>query len=165
MTREGLYLAVEARHAVFTFGQNDWWRNTNFEFRIGEVFATSFGQDNLRAKQYYAYAVSATEFKADNPAIRVKSTVQQLGASSYYTIVELFIATEDLVEYDYMVQDGMMHVGVAWKTPGDEINNNEVLGGKDTDEWWRPKGTHIEYNPACVNGDGIYTAKEYEELA
>ncbi len=164
MTREGLYLAVEAYHSTFTFGQNDWWMNTNFELRIGEVFASKFGQEHLRSRQYYVYAASATEFKAGNSAIRVKGKVQQLGTSSYYTVVELFIAAEDLVEYDYMVQDGMMHVGVAWKTPGDEINNNETLGGKDTDEWWRPKGTHIEYNPACVNGDGIYTQKEYDAL-
>ena len=64
-----------------------------------------------------------------------------------------------------MVQYGMMHVGVAWKTDGDLINNNEYLDGSDTAAWWRPKGTHIEYKPACVNGNGIYTAKEYEELA
>ena len=64
-----------------------------------------------------------------------------------------------------MVQGGTVRVGVAWKTPGDNINNNEIRNGTDTDEWWRPKGTHTEYNPACVNGDGIYTAKEYEELA
>ncbi len=165
MTKDGLYLAIDAYHGVFTYGQRDWWMNTNFEFRIGEVLATRFGEENLRAKQYSLYAISATEFAASNPAFRVASTVEQLDSGKYHTVIELFIAAEDFVEYDYMVQGGMVHVGVAWKTPGDEINNNEMLGGKDTDEWWRPKGTHIEYNPACVNGNGIYTAKEYEELA
>lgn len=165
MTKDGLYLAVEAYHGVFTYGQKDWWLNTNFEFRIGEVLAANFGEENMRAKQYFVYAISATEFAASNSGIRIASTVEQLDSEKYHTVVELFIPAEDFVEYDYMVQGGMVHVGVAWKTPGDEINNNEILGGKDTDEWWRPKGTHVEYNPACVDGNGIYTAKEYEELA
>lgn len=165
MTQKGLYLAVEAYHSSFVFGKSNWWENTNFEFRIGEVFASESGQANLRAKQYYVYAVSATQFTASASAIQLASKVEQLGVDSYRTVIELFIATEDFVEYDYMVQNGMVHVGVAWKTAGDQINNNETLGGKDTDDWWRPKGTHTEYNPACVNGDGIYTAKEYEQLA
>ncbi len=164
MTKDGLYLAVDAYHSLFAYGQPTWWQNTNFEFRIGEVFASAFGQDNLRAKQYYVYAVSATQFASSMSAIQVRSHVEQLASGSYHTCLELFIPAEDLVEYDYMVQDGMIHVGVAWKTPGDQINNNEMLGGKDTDEWWRPKGTHVEYEPACVNGDGIYTAEEYTAL-
>lgn len=164
MTQSGLYLAAEAYHSVFTYGQSNWWLNTNFEFRIGEVLAGSFGEENLRAKQYFVYAVSATQFVASNSAIELQSSVEQLGSGSYHTVIELFIPAESLVEYDYMVQGGMIHVGVAWKTPGDLINNNEILGGRDTDEWWRPKGTHVEYAPACVNGDGIYTATEYEEL-
>lgn len=165
MTRSGLYLAAEAYHGLFASGRSNWWENTNFEFRIGEVLAAGAGDENLRAKQYYAYAVSATEFAASMPGIQVASSVEQLGSGSYHTVVELFIPVESFLEYDYMVQGGTVRVGVAWKTPGDNINNNEIRNGTDTDEWWRPKGTHTEYNPACVNGDGIYTAKEYEELA
>ncbi len=164
MTQSGLYLAVKADHSMFTTGKNDWWTNTNFEFRIGEVFGGS-GEGNLRSKQYYVYAKSNTEFAASSDAIRVAGKTETLGNGKYHTELELFIPAADLVQYDYMVQYGMMHVGVAWKTDGDLINNNEFLDGSDTAAWWRPKGTHIEYKPACVNGNGIYTAKEYEELA
>jgi len=169
MTKAGLYLAVQANHEKFVTGQRNWYENTNVEFRIGEVLGNT---RNTRSKQYFAYAVSATQFKGSDDSMQIACVSTQNNDESYTTAVEIFIPAETLVKYDYMVQDGMIHVGVAWKTPGDRINNNNRdgkdadgnEGGQETDEWWRPKGVNIQYDPACVTGDGIYTASEYKNL-
>ncbi len=162
MTKAGLYLAADVYHGSFVSGNETWWKNTNLELRIGEVFGA---EGNLWAKQYYVYAKSATEFAASESYMQVKFISEQLGSGKYHTVLEVFIPAENLVQNDYMVQNGMIRVGVAWKTEGDNINNNETLNGSNTDAWWRPKGTHIETRPACVTGSGIYTAQEYEALA
>ncbi len=160
MTKKGLYLAVEAYHGSFVYGQNNWWDNTNFELRIGEVLGSD---DNKRAKQFYVYATGTATFAVSETYMQLASKTEQLSSGKYHTVFEVFISAEDLVKNDYMVQNGMIHVGIAWKTNGDNINNNEQLDGSDTAAWWRPKGTHINTKPACVTGDGIYTAQEYEE--
>ena len=160
MTKKGLYLAVEAYHGSFVYGQNNWWDNTNFELRIGEVLGSD---DNKWAKQFYVYATGTATFAVSETYMQLASKTEQLSSGKYHTVFEVFISAEDLVKNDYMVQNGMIHVGIAWKTNGDNINNNEQLDGSDTAAWWRPKGTHINTKPACVTGDGIYTAQEYEE--
>lgn len=161
MTKSGLYLAVDAYHGSFVSGNATWWKNTNLELRIGEVFAST---GNLLAKQYYVYATAADTFAASESYMRIAYKTEQLNSGKYHTVIEVFIPSENLVENDYMVQNGMIHVGVAWKTEGDDINNN-AIGNGGVDAWWQPKDTHIETNPACVNGNGIYTAKEYAALA
>ncbi len=130
-----------------------------YELRIGEVFGS---QKNKWAKQFYVYATGTATFAVSETYMQLASKTEQLSSGKYHTVFEVFISAEDLVKNDYMVQNGMIHVGVAWKTNGDNINNNEQLDGSDTAAWWRPKGTHIETKPACVTGDGIYTAQEYE---
>ena len=167
MTQSGLYLAVEAYHGDYVIGQSDWWNNTNFELRIGEVFGST---GNLWAKQYYVYAtgeVGTNAFRASESYMQISSKTERIsnhGSANYHTVIEVFISAANLVQYDYMVQNGMIHVGVAWKTPGDDINNNSA-SVRDVDSWWQPKDTFINTNPTCVNGNGIYTAKEYAALA
>ncbi|MDE7158782.1 MAG: hypothetical protein K2N74_04325 [Clostridiales bacterium] len=168
MAQNGLYLAVDAYHGSYVMGQSDWWKNTNFELRIGEVLGT---EGNMFAKQYYVFATGAAgtnAFSASETYMQVKSKTESNisghGSATYHTVLEVFIPYENLVQYDYMVQGGMIHVGVAWKTEGDDINNG-AIGNGGVDSWWQPRDTHIETNPACVGGDGIYTAKEYAALA
>lgn len=166
MTKSGLYLAVDAYHGEYTFGQTDWWNNTNLELRIGEVFGT---EGNLWSKQYFVYATGeagTNAFTASESYMQVRSNTERInghGKANYHTVVELFIPASDLVKNDYMVQNGTVRVGVAWKTNGDDINNNSAAV-RDVDPWWQPKDTFINTNPTCVNANGIYTAKEYAAL-
>lgn len=159
MTQNGLYLAVDAYHAIYAYGQKNWWDNTNFELRIGEVFGEG---EHQRSKQYWVYATGETAFAASESYMQLGYKTERLSNGTYHTVIEVFIPSENLVQYDYMVQNGMIHVGVAWKTNNDVCNDLGVDNGVGS--WWVPKNTHINTTPACVTGSGIYTAKNYETL-
>ena len=150
---------------MYTTGQNDWWKNTNLELRIGEAFG---GEGHQLPKQYWVYATAAAgedSFSPNESYMQVKSnttTVSTNYGNRYHTVLEVFIPFENLVGNDYMVQNGMIHVGVAWKTEGDNMNNGAINNGGG-DAWWVPKDTHINGNPACVDGNGIYLPKNYNK--
>lgn len=165
MTKAGLYLAAEAYHATFTTGAGNWFDNTNFELRIGRNFGST-GDDNRRPAQFWVNATGETTCaKSSNITTAAISheTVSDRGQYvGHHTVIECFISAADLMKYDYMVADGMIYVGMAWKTNGDGINNAQMGDG---DAWWMPKGEHVNTLPACVDGTGVYTAKEYAERA
>ena len=79
-----------------------------------------------------------------------------------HTILEVFIPNSVFLANDYMVKNGSIQVGVAWKTPGDQINNG---GANPIDEWWLPQGSNINSNPSVVDGTGIYLPAEYGKQA
>lgn len=154
MTQNGLYVAVDAYHKIFTGGQGNWFDNTNFELRIGEKCV------NILPKQYYAYAAKDDKntYAASDAYMQVAGkTVEVSDPTSnkvYHTVIEIFIPAASLD--DYMVRNGMIHVGMAFKTVGDEVNN--------VGEWWRPAGTDIRNEImllGCVDGTGNYTQAEY----
>ena len=93
--------------------------------------------------------------------MQIKSKTVNEGGK-YHTTMEVFIPFDNLVKNDYMVQNGMIHVGVAWKTNGDMINNGAINNG-GADAWWMPKGTLINGNPACVDATGMYLPSEYNK--
>lgn len=153
----GLYLAVDATHKNFTTGQSDWWKNTNFEFWLG-------GSEGGNI-QFYAKAVEEDgnkTFVTNKEYIQVASTTSEADGW-HHTVVEVFIPIANLTDLrsDYLIQNGAVRVGVAWKTIGDEINHG-AFGGDETSDWWRPAGTHPDnLDMARVDAEGIYTNAEY----
>ena len=160
LTQSYLYLAVDAYHSVYTKGQNDWWNNTNFELRIGEAFG---GEGHQLPKQFWVYATAdygTDAFSGNESYMEIKSQTT-LSSGMYHTVIEMRIPVSELVKNDYMIQNGMIHVGVAWKTNGDTCNDLGVDGG--TGAWWVPKDMHVNGNPACVDGTGMYLPKNYNK--
>ncbi len=157
LTDKGLYLAAEAYHEKFTTNGGIWYDNTNLELRIGRNWG---GEGNKMPRQFWVNAtadgcaVSAEGMQAK----LVHEKVEGHNQATEHTIIEVFIPNEVFLEYDYMIRNGMIQVGVAWKTNNDGINNAQLGDG---DAWWMPKGEHINNNPACVDGTGIYTSGEY----
>ena len=87
LTDKGLYLACDSSHDMYEGESTTWYQNCNFEFFIG-------GGN----KQYYVFArgigepcsTSATELQAFMKTEKIDQ------GTVYHTIVEAFIATEDL---------------------------------------------------------------------
>lgn len=147
----GLYLAADVTHGTYTTGKGAWHENTNFEFFVGEFSGGG-------PRQCYVYATE-TGFKASNSYIQVASTTSE-AVGFHHTVVEVFIPIEHLGP-DYAIQNGEIRVGMAWKTGGDEINNN-AFGGNETGDWWRPAGTHPNNaDMAYVGAAGISTKAEH----
>ncbi len=158
---DGLYLACDAYHNVYKTDQNDWWKNTNFEFFIG----------NDSNDQYWVSAKGMSDTntecqKSDNvtTAVMVTSENEEEGAT-YHTVTEAFVANEK-IQAKELYADGSLRVGVAWKTEGDDCNNT---GHNAVDNWWTPIGAKTnDLNSGLrpyVNGKGIYTAAEYRAEA
>lgn len=146
LKEDGLYLAADAHHKIFTFGQSDWWRNTNFEFFLG-------GGN----KQLFVYATGADTFGKSQEYMQVAASVSGDAESGYHTVIEVFIPRANLEEG--MVEYNVIRAGVAWKTIGDKINNGEGSGGNE-DEYWVPKGTWTNNaDKAYITVDGIYKRK------
>ncbi len=161
LTKAGLYLAAEAYHGTFTTGQGDWWNNTNLELRIGRNWG---GDGSKMPRQFWVNAtadgcaVSAVGMQAK----LVHETVTGHNNATEHTIIEVFIPTEVFLNgQNYMIRNGMIQVGVAWKTNGDNINNGTI----DNDPWVMPFGEHVNSNPACVDGTGIYLSGDYGKQA
>lgn len=158
LTSNGLYLACDAYHDVYTTTAGEWWQNSNFEIFVGST----------ANKQYWA---SAKGMSADNDACAIadgvtsaKMVTEELGEDQptiYHTITEVYIAADSLPED--AVFNNTTRVGVAWKTEQDDCNN----GGNNTekDNWWAPAGIktndHPDANQAVVTSDGIYTKEAY----
>ncbi len=158
LTKEGLYLAAEAYHSEFVESAGAWYDHTNLELRIGRNWG---GNGNKMPTQFWVHASAGgcTVSASGMQAKLVHETVTGHGTADEHTVIEVFIPySVFLGGYDYMVKNGSIQVGVAWKTNGDGINN-AALG--DGDPWWMPKNEHIENNPAVVDGTGIYTAAEF----
>lgn len=158
---DGLYLACDAYYNTYKTDQNEWWKNTNFEFFIG-------GASN---DQYWVSAKGMSETNAEcqkegkvTSAVMVNSENEDEG-STYHSVTEVFVAN-DKIKADELYADGSLRVGVAWKTEGDKCNNG---GNSATDDWWTPMGTKTnDMNSGLrpyVNGKGIYTPAEYRAEA
>lgn len=156
LTSKGLYLAAEAYHEIFTTGQGNWWNNTNFELRIGRNWG---GDGNKRPRQFWVNATaSGCAVSAEGMQAKLfTESVTDKGTAKVHTIIEVFIPNSVFLEYDYMIKNGSIQVGVAWKTNDDRINNGTI----GDDPWWMPLGEQVNTNPAVVDGTGIYTAAEY----
>lgn len=157
LTKAGLYLAVDAHYGTHTYGQNDWWLNSNFEFFIGEYSGGT-------PRQCYIYATGATTWAASHTYLTFTATTTGDAESGYHTVIEAFIPMENLADYDLTIQDGAVRVGVAWKTAGDQINNTND-GNEHISEYWVPLGTFPNNANMCyVTSAGIYTPSEYAAL-
>ena len=156
LTKAGLYLAVDAHYGTHTYGQNDWWLNSNFEFFVGEWSGGT-------PRQCYIYATGATTWAASHTYLTFTAKTTGDAENGYHTVIEAFIPMENLADYDLTIQDGAVRVGVAWKTAGDEINNTN--DGDGTSEYWVPQGCRPNNAEMCyVTSAGIYTPSEYDAL-
>lgn len=152
LTDKGLFLACDTYHDTYQGASTTWYENCNFEFFIGEG----------KKLQYYVFArgigepcsTSATELQA------VMNTVKIDQGTVYHTIVEAFIATEDLPEeYNYY---NTYDVGVAWKTAGEDIVGGMGVVREGADDWWVPKGSWPnDGRKAVVAPSGIYLQEDY----
>ena len=144
MTDEGLYLAADVYYGLHNAGMNQWYTDTNFEFFVGS-----------EKVQHYIYATGANQF-AVSAQYMYQETVTTEADGIYHTVAEVFIPSM----YVTGVQDGVARVGVAWKTPGDQINNG--ADGNGTSEYWLVQGTHQNNDHMCyVDSTGIYRWMDY----
>ncbi len=148
---EGLYIACEVKHDVYSFGKNAWWENSNLEFFINS------GRDN----QYYVYAAGMeSECKFSSNVDSAKMVTKKLSdqGTEYHTTVEAFVSLDNIPGKS--IPDGVLNVGVAWKTVGDKIAGGEANKG-DEDEYWVPAGSWPDNDDqAIVKEDGIYLKAE-----
>lgn len=148
LTKDGLYLAVEAKHSRYLTTNGAWWENTNFE-----VF---FGRNNQQAwvSAQGMTAENTTPAKSDNVEKAAMKTTGSEGA--YTSVAEMFIPKAKFAE-NSITDDGSINVGFAWKTLEDRCNNG---GNGDMTDWWGPKGAATNFaengNVCKVYSDGVY---------
>lgn len=165
MTTEGLYLACDAYHDVYTTGKDAWFTNSNFEIFIetsGEqlfVYATGIGADPLTG------AGGNATGKITSAAM---VTTEINDATKYHTITEVFISNDDLPEE--VVYLNTVSVGVAWKTETDMIIGGQYHINEDgSDEYWVVRGEDADgqYNanncPMVATPKGLYWFEDYFE--
>ena len=139
LQEEGVYIAAEVYHKVYTTTANAWYENSNLEFFINEG----------RANQGWVSANGSTSLVSTN---EWNTTGDE--ENGYYTIVEALIPNEKIPANSIIV--GEIRIGFAWKTPGDECNNGEANGGQK-DSYWVPKGTWVDNaNQGYVTKNGIF---------
>lgn len=161
LTDEGIYLAADSYHELYKTTENDWWTNTNFEMfvngkgnRDNQVWVSAKGINDTNKEP----AKSHSEMTAK----MVTTEVSDAGKAKYHTIVEVFLPIE-LSWVAANIVNGAVRVGIAWKTPGDKVNNGEANGGGE-DEYWAPKGTWPDNaDKAVVTAEGIITKAAYDE--
>lgn len=136
---DGLYIAAEVNHNVYTTSTDvAWWQASNLEFFLGDGNAQGWISANgsIKLTEDYEWVTTGDE------------------TTGYHTIVEGFIPTANLPENSVVA--GEIRVGFAWKTLGDKCNNGEANGGAE-DEYWVPKGTWPNNaDKGYVTKNGIY---------
>ena len=151
---DGLHLACDAYHDIYlTDATSEWWRNTNYEFFIGQG----------SAQQKYAYArgigVDCSTSGADVQAVMITEEIN--GTTKYHSITEVFVPMEELNEGD--IYYNTIDVGIAWKTIGDVIIGGAgTFGQYSEDEYWVPAGTWPNNaSKPIVAPSGLYLIDEY----
>lgn len=165
-TTDGLYLACDAYHEIYSTGDETWWKNSNFEFfidtdseqmfvyadGIGAVCKTGAGGD---ATGKITQAVMVTTEINEDPA-------------KYHTITEVFISNDDLPEDVFF--ENTISIGMAWKTVSDLIIGGQYHVNADgSDEYWAVKGDDDTHNgehaaPRCAmvaTPKGLYWFDDY----
>lgn len=137
LQEDGLYVAAEVYHSVYTTEAALWWQCSNLEFFLGDANAQGWISADGSTQLATTKSWNTTEVE-----------------NGYYTIVEGIIPTENLPEGSVVA--GEIRVGFAWKTIGDKCNNGEANGG-GADEYWVPKGTWPNNaDKAYVTKNGIF---------
>lgn len=150
-TSEGLYIACEVRHDIYSFEKTDWWENSNLEFFI------SSGRDH----QYYVYADGmGNDCRYSSNIDSAKMVTEELTdkGTAYHTVVEAFVSIDNIPGKS--IPESGLNVGVAWKTVGDKITGGQANNGGE-DEYWVPAGSWPDNDDqAVVKEDGIYLKAE-----
>lgn len=155
LQEEGLYVAYEAKHALYKTTENDWFNNTNAEIQL-------FGghQVFVSAKN----ATGDTQGDRNLPAgaqscMKTTDSGDAGSATRYTTVVEIFIPVFALENYGYNAEVGYARAGFAFKTQGDQIasgsDNSSGVNGKS--DWWWAKDHSIGHmaEQYYITEDGI----------
>lgn len=155
LTNSGLYLAAEAKHDSFAFGNDPWWKNTNFEMNVGLT----------QKKHVFVFATGTHEFDAagdgtnllEKDNARMVVTEPTVDNPCYLVSYEVFFPTAKL-EADKLLDGDMIRVGVAYKVDGIETISGGECNEGNPDAWWVPKGTFFNNSDMpVVNSHGIFT--------
>lgn len=150
LQEEGLYIAYEAKHALYKTTENDWFNNTNAEIQL-------FG-----GHQIYISAKNpdAPSFPAGSH-VKMKTTDSGVAdsATRYTTIVEAFIPTFALESYGYNAEVAYVRAGFAFKTQGDQLaQGGDHPAGLDKSDWWWAQGHGVSSiaEQYYITEDGIF---------
>ncbi|MGM9680795.1 MAG: hypothetical protein ACI3XR_04760 [Eubacteriales bacterium] len=157
-TTDGVYLACDAYHDVYSSGVESWWLNSNFEFFVPETTGSV---------QYFVYADGI-----DNPC-KVSNTVDQAvmlteeltdGPTKYHTVTEAFVSFILIPESAIWLNT--VDIGVAWKTATDLIiggacNDATTDNPNDSDEYWVPVDTWPANTQLTATPKGLYYPDDY----
>lgn len=157
-TTDGIYLACDAYHDVYSNGVDSWWLNSNFEFFIPETTGSV---------QYYVYADGI-----GNPCL-TSNTVDQAvmvteeltdGPTKYHTVTEAFVSFILIPESAIWLNT--VDIGVAWKTATDLIIGGACTASStdspnDSDEYWVPVGTWPANTQLTATPKGLYYPDDY----
>ncbi|MGM9637448.1 MAG: hypothetical protein ACI3YK_05610 [Eubacteriales bacterium] len=157
-TTDGVYLACDAYHDVYSYGVSDWWLNSNFEFFVPEASGSV---------QYYVYADGI-----GNPCL-VSDTVDQAvmvseeltdGPTNYHTVTEAFVSF--ILIPDSAIYQNTVDIGVAWKTATDLIIGGACTASStdapnDSDEYWVPLKTWPASTQLTATPKGLYYPDDY----
>ncbi len=169
LTDEGLYLAADVYHGVYTNNTGtdnkggNWWRNANFEVFIN--------RSRDRGNQFYASAIGKTTDdgwcytnNGDIQAQMVTQSVTGKGAANYHTVAEMFFPTEKFGFVTTTQEYGTINVGMAWKSNdqnNDQCNNGDANGGGMSDYWVAKGSWPDNNNKLVVTAEGVYTEAQY----
>lgn len=132
---DGLYLAGFAKHKSNSFGKDEWYKNTNFEFFIN-------GDNQKWVINNLSGNVTQSSF----------ITTGKNG--DYTTTFEIFVS-QGLIPNK--TENDFVKVGFAFKSPNELIKIKSRDEGNTTDWWWAaghlPNDINSQY---CVFGDGIF---------
>lgn len=157
-TTTGVYLACDAYHDVYSYGKDQWFQNSNFEFFIPEATGNV---------QYYVYADGiGNPCKVGNTVDQAVMVTEELtnGPTKYHTVTEAFVSFVLIPETAIWLNT--VDIGVAWKTETDLI-----IGGKgtaattdnpnDSDEYWVPTDDWPWDIPLAATPKGLYDPDDY----
>ncbi|MBO4573541.1 MAG: DUF1080 domain-containing protein [Clostridia bacterium] len=142
LTGEGLYVAAVAHHALFINNVSEWYNNTNLEFCIAGRNAA--GELNMQ------FWITANPNFAHHDVTGVIKTVAS--DNGYISVAEGFVPMRYL---PVNALTGELKIGLAWKTPGDNIKYYNIPDGYD---WWYPTRRHAHEDPELyfVNSAGLW---------
>lgn len=157
-TTDGVYLACDAYHDVYSSGVENWWLNSNFEFFVPE---------STGSVQYFVYADGI-----GNPCL-VSNTVDQAvmlteeltdGPTNYHTVTEAFVSFILIPESAIWLNT--VDIGVAWKTATDLIIGGACTAAttdnpNDSDEYWVPVGTWPANTQLTATPKGLFYPDDY----
>gem|GEM_PF-2145974 len=154
-TEDGIYVACEAYHDRYNYGNATWWLNTNFEIFIGSG-----------DYQYYIYGqelgqTAGTSTNVDE-AVMVTEELTD-GATNYHSKVEAFISNDNITAEAYL---NTIEIGMGWKTAGDLIIGggcNATDASVGADEYWIPVDAWPASCRLIVAPSGLFFPDDYYE--